>query len=114
MSYDLFLDDERYPAFDNKRNIIVCRTVLDFKQTITHQGFPVQLHLDHDLGEHGGGDGTDCMKWLLDQIIDCITNEMCPPDIEFFIHSQNPIGRERMQGYINDIMRLTDTCKSFT
>lgn len=106
MDYILFLDDERFPGASLEgKQVVVVRTVKAFKETVTQLGFPSEFHLDHDLGEQGGGDGSDCMKWLLDYIID-YTRFCCPPDISFYIHSQNPIGRKVMQGYINDIYKF--------
>lgn len=110
MIYDLFLDDDRDPAaatYADGVPVIVCRTVPEFQETIRQSGFPRKLYLDHDLGEDAGGDGSTCMKWLIEYITDYMLF-FCPPEIEFYIHSQNPIGRKAMLGYINDIRIMTD------
>lgn len=105
-SYDLFLDDERIPAssaFCGTRTLIVCRDDRAFKETIRRLGLPQVFHLDHDLGENSD-DGTHLMKWLLNYILD---NEVkVNPGIQFFVHSQNPIGAQRMLDYAKDIRRI--------
>ena len=106
MTYDLFLDDERIPAYTTPNQVVVCRDFPAFKHTILNLGFPESIHLDHDLGTTTG-DGSDAMKWLVDFIIDY--GMFFPiPEIDFYIHSQNPEGERAMRGYIYDIQRLRE------
>ena len=106
MSYILFLDDERVPAFTSDHPVVVCRDFPAFRRAIQERGYPYQIHLDHDLG-CDTGDGTDAMKWLFERLLDHSLVFPVPP-INFYIHSQNPIGARRMSGYINDIKRLRE------
>lgn len=104
MQYDLFLDDERFPSrikSTRERPIIIVRNFVDFAETIIQNGCPTVLYLDHDLG-HEVLNGSTCMKFLLDYILD----NNIKPNIEFHIHSQNPIGATAMRGYINDIKKV--------
>lgn len=105
MTYHIFLDDERYPAYETDREVVVCRDFDAFKRTILERGFPEEIHLDHDLGPISP-DGSACMKWLVEYVeVYCFF--FSPPEpIRFYIHSQNPIGARRMMGYIRDIEKL--------
>ena len=100
--YDIFLDDERFPSYKTDRDIIICRNANEFRDCIKNNGWPTQIHLDHDLGEDE--DGSDIMKWFYNYVLDNSDGQNI--EIEFFIHSQNPIGRKRMEGYISDIQKF--------
>lgn len=103
MKYDLFLDDERAPAYINTDHVVVvCRTMEQFISTVVHLGLPQTFHLDHDLGLHTGS-GADCIKWLIENFDTLKVAEKAPV---FEVHSQNPIGRANILGYIKDFNRL--------
>lgn len=107
--YDLFLDDERFPAYQSNSEIVICRNADEFREVIKNKGWPNQIHLDHDLGE--GEDGSDVMKWMYGYVMDKVEEGESVPDMKFFIHSQNPIGRKSMEGYIQDIDRYLKMSK---
>ena len=102
----LFLDDERNPEdvswINYPENIewIVVRTKIDFDLTI-NQLFSERLDFivsfDHDIQDFLEGTeltGYDCVKSLVDH---CVYTDTKFP--EAFFHTQNPIGRNNMEGY---------------
>ena len=99
----LFLDDERNPQdvtwmpHSDYHDVewTVVRNFQEFKQQILEEWDVISF--DHDLQDFSNGreyTGYDCLKILPDnygKYDDC-------PMIEF--HTMNPIGRERMRGYL--------------
>jgi hypothetical protein len=90
----MFLDDERFPAFDGA---VICRSFDDAKACVLSRGVPCHVHFDHDIGD--GPTGHDFAKWLVEFALD---GNGFPRG--FDVHSQNPIGArnivETMNGYI--------------
>lgn len=120
MSYNLFLDDERKPSDVTWVNIgfyptqcKIVRNFNDFVHVIQEHGLPNNISFDHDLAdfhykamiEEVNGNknvdygpektGYDCAKWLVEY---CIENSQKIPN--FVVHSLNPIGRERINQYL--------------
>ena len=110
-TYNLFLDDFRSPldsfyySKDNKYiklEWIIVRSYDEFIKHIIKNGLPYICSYDHDLSDiHYDGDyldektGYDCIKWLCNY---CYSHELKLP--EYLIHSQNPIGKQRIASYI--------------
>jgi len=86
---NLYLDDIRPipEGFDGVRSFE------EFVSYITENGLPDYISFDHDLGE--GKSGYDCAKWLVEY---CLDHELDMP--EFNVHSQNPVGRENIEGLL--------------
>lgn len=126
MSYVLFLDDERIPdqvtwaQFPRYEMTFIVRNYDQFVNQITLHGLPKFVCFDHDLADthyevmleenkytYDDGDlkktfdygsektGYDCAKWLVDY---CVDRNCKFPD--HVVHSMNPAGKERIQGYI--------------
>ena len=107
--YDIFLDDERFPAYESDVPVVVCRNVRRFQQVIRRDGFPRQIHFDHDLGE--GPNGVDAVKWLIEYTLDyCIFFE--PPVMEFYIHSQNPVGAYNIHQLLDNFTRHLEVLRN--
>lgn len=94
--YILFLDDERDPS-DSIKDAVVVRTFREGCELIYEAGMPRTVHLDHDLGEERTG--YDFVKFLVGY---CCQNGIDPYDINFNVHSQNPIGKRNMEVYWSD------------
>lgn len=60
------------------------------------------LSLDHDLGDDERGTGYDVIAWLEERVF----NEPDFPVPAITIHSDNAVGRERMQAGIESISRF--------
>lgn len=117
----LFLDDIRNPKdccnglvpsnlnklyWDNDWSIV--RSYNTFVAWIVKNGLPDFISFDHDLADiHYSMDfsnpnfngnemtGYDCAKWLVDY---CLDQKLQLP--HFVIHSQNPVGKQNIQGYL--------------
>jgi len=102
--YQLFLDDERIPEdvfWINipKGDYVIVRTAEQFKQYIQEHGLPSHVSFDHDLGDDPNG--YDCAKWLVNYCIE--TKQKFP---SYTVHSQNPIGKDNIIGYIDNYKRV--------
>lgn len=122
MSYNLFLDDFRYPqtAFSytrdprhNKLNWTIVRSYDEFVATVEKQGIPDIISYDHDLAdEHYAPEtwnpegeesylektGLHCARYLLEKL----DGTKHP---EYIIHSMNPVGSRNIQNAIEDYDR---------
>lgn len=92
MSYKLFIDDERFPPKE-ETDWVISRTSEEAKICVTVLGMPRYISFDHDLGE----DDTAIVfiKWLEEMVIE--NNLEFPKDFEFYVHSQNPVGKENIE-----------------
>lgn len=95
MQFNLFIDDERFPADDGKRWFIA-RNMGEVKFLISWFGMPNLISFDHDLGENEPT-GYDIAKELVRMDMD---NEFkFPGNFWFDVHSQNPIGKKNIEMY---------------
>lgn len=60
MSYNIFLDDERFPSNSDLRDYKIVRNYKDFCELISTLGLPDFVSFDHDLDEEKTG--YDCAK----------------------------------------------------
>lgn len=111
MTWNLFLDDERFPPNDG-REWVIARTCADATLEVLHRGFPSYISFDHDLGENQKT-GHDFAKVLVEN--DIIsgkkeTREMYKfsKDFSFYVHSQNPIGKANIEGLLNGYLKHRD------
>ena len=104
MAWSLFLDDERFPSnkTDNFADWIIARTVEDAIYYINTLGVPYRMSLDHDLGENMQT-GFDFMEQLVDMDLDGLTDVNAIES--FYVHSQNPVGAENINGLFNNYIR---------
>jgi len=99
MVWKLFLDDERYPS---QEGWFIARSSQEAIELVEKIGMPCEIAFDHDLG----GDDTSIkfIWWVIDQHYD---NGLEIGDLQYSIHSQNPIGAANikglMEGFLNDI-----------
>lgn len=108
MSYVMFIDDERLPTeaqLNDGRVWLMCATLDDVKRTVRKHGLPVFVSFDHDLGDNEPT-GYDIAKWMVEQELRGL--EEFPEGFEFYVHSQNPIGKENIEGYLNGYFRIRD------
>lgn len=98
MKYTLFIDDERIPAQKEVGEIIViARTSNVAIEVVKQFGIPSKICFDHDLG----GDDTSIkfINWLIDHIIDNGHVEQ----INYDVHSQNPIGESNIRSKMDQL-----------
>lgn len=132
MSYKLFLDDIRdpiqvaeyyYPIEERylfkQPDWVIVRNYEDFVRILKNRGIPDVVAFDHDLGEDIAQyefqnglyskrkararkkdikNGLDCAKALLDEIID----KRHRKTINILVHSQNPVGKQRIINLFTD------------
>lgn len=100
MSYDLFLDDERFPVLP--RQWIIVRSFAEACDYVLAHGCPAFMSLDHDLGEEKTG--YDFVKWFCEMHIQ---KKICIPfDFRYYVHSQNPIGKKNIESYLESFLRV--------
>lgn len=111
----IFLDDERHfkdvSWVDYQQKfamVLIYRTAQNFIDAISELG-NIQDYVfsfDHDIQSYNdGGDeltGYDCVKFLCDHILEQQWN---PLDLQFVVHSQNPIDRKNIENYIHNFIR---------
>lgn len=104
MTWNLFIDDERFPPSDS-REWVIARDGSDVIKHVLDLGMPSYISFDHDLGPDTGT-GYDIAKLLVD--IDMKTTEEMyrfPKDFGFYVHSQNPIGKQNIEQYLNGYLK---------
>lgn len=112
----LFLDDERnigdvyWHKYDHTCTVITVRTYKEFKDSVKLLLLTIPLSdivfsFDHDIqdfNEDGSENtGYTCVKWLCDFIFDYEFET-----IHYIIHSQNPIGSQNINCYINNFLKF--------
>lgn len=102
MTWKLFLDDERFPPGD-WREWRIARNHNDVVRLIERLGFPAFVSFDHDLGDFENGDGYKIAKYLVD--LDMYTDYKMPDDFDYYVHSQNPIGKANIEGYLDGYLK---------
>lgn len=100
MSWKLFIDDERFPVDDGW---VIARTSADAIAEIARRGWPTYISFDHDLG--GDDTAMPVVNWMLEQVLDGAYQGVIP---DFYIHSQNPIGRDKLKARMHDLARASD------
>lgn len=103
MTWNLFIDDERFPPSDG-REWVIARDGSQVVDEMLNRGMPSYISFDHDLGPNSGT-GYDIVKLLVD--VDMRTTEeqyRFPQDFDFYVHSQNPIGKTNIESYLKNYL----------
>ena len=99
--WKLFIDDERYPIDET---MVIARSVKDAIELINLNGCPIEINFDHDLGDNVPT-GFDLAQWLVEKDLD--ENGMfLPNNFTYYIHSQNPIGRENIDKLLSQYLNF--------
>ena len=105
----LWLDDERDPQdeviklkFGAKGNELWVKTA-DEAIEMLKSGKVAHISLDHDLGPPEAGTGYDVAKWIEEK---AFGEEL--PQLEWRIHTQNPIGESNMKQALQNADRFWD------
>lgn len=113
VKYILFLDDIRTldqakVSYPTNELVIIARNMDDACFYVRRHGIPQVIHFDHDLAEEhyiiGEGDktGYDFARWLCDYMLD--NGLDFPEDFHYSVHSQNPVGRDKIINYMNNFI----------
>ena len=112
----LFLDDIRIPkeVWDYTtqkiylaKDWVIVRSHKEFAKWITKNGLPDFISFDHDLSDiqykknFKEETGYTSAQWLVDY---CLDNNKSLP--EFFVHSMNPIGKEKINSLLNNFKKF--------
>jgi len=96
----MFIDDERFPVKDD---FIIVRSVAEAILEIEkHDQPPNYISFDHDLGDNVKT-GFDLAKWLVEKDLD-YEGSFLPNDFSFYVHSANPVGKENIEGLLNNYL----------
>ena len=114
MTWNLFLDDERFPPNDG-REWVIARTYDDAMCEVLNRGFPSYISFDHDLG-HNTYTGYDFVKQLVENDIISGNKESraaykFASDFSYYVHSQNPIGKANIEGLLDGYLKHKEEMK---
>lgn len=100
MSYRLFIDDERLPPDDGGQWEVARSSTLALR-IVQEQGVPDFISFDHDLG------GDDTSMRFLHQLAELLLDRRVelPAGFAFYIHSQNPVGRDNIQAFMASLTK---------
>jgi hypothetical protein len=98
--YKLFIDDERFPP-DDSTSWLIARSMDEVQAIFQSHGAPSFISFDHDLGDKVPS-GHDITKWIVEQDMD---HNILPDDFHFYVHSQNPVGVQNIEGYLNGYLK---------
>ena len=102
MTWKLFIDDERYPPNDGT-DWKIARNLYEMRHLLIENGSPDFISFDHDLGD-GTPTGFDIAKQLVEW--DMVGyNFRFSDNFEYYVHSQNPVGKANIEGYINGYLK---------
>lgn len=102
----MFIDDERFPISGDS-DMVIARTPSAALAFMNFFGCPAFISFDHDLGlctkTNQEMSAMEVVHFMIDRDLD--TNQgFIPKDFTFYVHSQNPIGRENITGLLNSYL----------
>jgi hypothetical protein len=97
MNYQLFIDDERFPATNGWVIVRSYKSAIDW---IERYGFPYFISFDHDLGLDSLT-GYDIAKWIVEYDLD---HDVMDEYFQFYVHSMNPIGKINIEKLLNSYL----------
>lgn len=111
-TWNLFIDDERWPSDVNwaswygiRDEWTVARTWGETRTLIDTYGVPSFISFDHDLGdEQVCLNGYEIAQQLVEK--DMNGEWQIPPDFDFEAHSQNVCGDENIRSLLNNYLRF--------
>lgn len=110
MSWNLFIDDERWPSdatwaswYGSIDDWTVARTWGEVRTLIDTLGVPSFISFDHDLGnELIYLNGYEIAQQIVE--MDMNGEWEIPADFKFEVHSQNPIGKKNIEGLLRNYL----------
>lgn len=85
-----------------KCEIIKFTTVEGSQDYIEKNGCPDFISFDNDLMREL--EGIDLAKWLVEKDMDNVG--FIPKDFDFFVHSQNPIAKQKIYSYLGQYLEI--------
>lgn len=102
--YSLFIDDERFPPRD-RRLWVIARDWEDVMMALRIHGMPEFISFDHDLGEDSHT-GHDVAKLLVELDMNGESDFKLPPEFDFYVHSQNPVGKANIEHLLRNYLEF--------
>lgn len=102
--YSLFIDDERFPPRNDGREWKIARDMEDVMMCLRIHGMPGYISFDHDLGDDIPT-GYDIAKFLVELDMGDDPDFALPEKFEFYVHSQNPIGKKNIESYLTNYLK---------
>jgi len=103
--YSLFIDDERFPPRNDGRNWVIARDWEEVMMCLRIHGMPGYISFDHDLGDEKHT-GYDIVKFLVELDMGEDLEFTLPEEFDYYVHSQNPIGKENIERYLDNYLRF--------
>jgi len=108
MTYNLFIDDERWPSdatwaewYGVRDEWTVARSWGEVRELIDTLGVPVFISFDHDLGDEAVYlNGYEIAQQIVEHDMD--GKWEIPANFEFAVHSQNPIGKQNIEALLRN------------
>lgn len=97
--YKMFLDDERFPVTDDFTIVRSCGSAI---KLMNEKGCPEYVSFDHDLGVIEET-GFSLAVYMVEKDMD-MEGKFIPENFQFYVHSQNPIGAEKIRHYLNSYL----------
>lgn len=116
MTYNLFIDDERFPKdvtwADYKMQEMyrdqewkIARTCAEAYKIIRENGSPKYISFDHDLGQNQAT-GYDFAKDLVNEDQEETGWFKFTENFDFYVHSMNPIGKKNIESILNNYLNF--------
>lgn len=102
MKWFLFIDDERLPPRDGN-TWHIARSIDQVFTLLTRFGTPDYISFDHDLGDDTPS-GFVIAKALVEKDMDHEID--LQEGFDFYVHSQNPIGRDNIESYLRGYLKF--------
>ena len=103
MTYYMFIDDERYPP-DDGRDWVIARNNKEVLSSLINKGMPSFISFDNDLAEEI--EGYDIAKLLVSLDMDEDSGYSFPKNFDYYVHSQNPIAKDNIIGYLENYLKF--------
>ena len=108
MTWNLFLDNERFPP-DDGREWVIARSFSDAVIEVINRGFPDYISFDHDLGDISEKTGYDFAKILVEKDMKGHIGYTFSENFSYYVHSQNPVGKKNIESYLNSYLKFKET-----
>ncbi len=104
MTYKLFIDDERFPPEGKEDEYVIARTPIEAIEIMNVRGCPSFISFDHDLG--GSLTAMALVRDMIERDLDYLQlgESFIPPDFNYYVHSQNPVGAANIRGLLNSYL----------
>ena len=110
MTWNLFIDDERYPSDTDGIDWDIARNIAQVRKLVSLKGMPQHISFDHDLGKDEPT-GYDIVKWLVE--LDMDGSYHFGKDFSFYVHSQNLVGKKNIEAYLENYFKIRTVVPMF-